>query len=70
MDNYCKLAIRYLKMNRRRSVITILGVVITTTLLVTFLNMAYLALIQSRNSYRESGVFYRDAGAGTGIISG
>lgn len=55
MDNYCKLAIRYLKMNRRRSVITILGVVITTTLLVTFLNMAYLALIQSRNSYRESG---------------
>ncbi len=55
MDNYCKLAIRYLKMNRRRSVITILGVVITTTLLVTFLNMAYLALIQFRNSYRESG---------------
>lgn len=55
MNHYTKLAIHYLKMNKRRSVITILGVVLTTTLLVIFLNLAYLALLHERSECRENG---------------
>lgn len=55
MDNYSKLAIRYLKMNRRRSNITILGVVITTALLFLFLNLSYCGLLHMRETYRADG---------------
>lgn len=55
MDNYRKLAIRYLNMNKRRSAIAIFGVVVTTVLLFTFLNVMCGLLEHERKIMREEG---------------
>lgn len=53
MNNYKTLAIRYLKMNKKRSLITIFGVVITTTILFTILNFGLCLLLAQREKVRE-----------------
>lgn len=53
MNNYKTLAIRYLKMNKKRSLITILGVVITTVILFTILNLGLCFLLAQREKERE-----------------
>ena len=55
MDNYRKLAIRYLNMNKRRSAIAIFGAVVTTVILFTFLNVMCGLLEHERKSMREEG---------------
>lgn len=53
MSNYKMLAIRYLKMNKKRSLLTILGVVITTVILFTILNLGLCYLLNRREKERE-----------------
>ncbi|MBP3505323.1 MAG: FtsX-like permease family protein [Lachnospiraceae bacterium] len=53
MDNYRKLAIRYLNMNKRRSAIAIFGVIVTTVILFTFLNVMCGLLENERKRERE-----------------
>lgn len=53
MDNYRKLAIRYLNMNKRRSAIAIFGVIVTTVILFTFLNVMCGLLENERKKERE-----------------
>lgn len=55
MENYTGLALRYLKMNKGRNRITILGVIITTVLCTVFLNLAYCFLLYSREDARQDG---------------
>lgn len=53
MKNYRTLALRYLKMNKKRSRITICGVVITTVILFLILNLAESYLFQQQKEIRE-----------------
>ena len=53
MSNYKMLAIRYLKMNKKRSLLTILGVIITTVILFTILNLGLCFLLNQREKARE-----------------
>lgn len=55
MDNYRTLAIRYLNMNKRRSAIAIFGVIVTTVVLFTFLNVMCGLLAHERKIMREEG---------------
>ena len=55
MKDYKQLAIRYLKMNRRRSLVTILGAVIATMVLYCILNLGWSKLLQYREQIREQG---------------
>ena len=54
MKDYKLLAIRYLKQNRQRSVITIIGTAVTVMLLYGFLNVAWGYLLQTREELRAS----------------
>lgn len=53
MGDYKKLAVRYLKANRARSIITIIGVAITVIVLYGGLNFAYSYLLNEREKVRE-----------------
>lgn len=53
MKDYKQLAIRYLKMNRRRSLVTIFGAVIATMVLYCILNLGWSKLLQYREQIRE-----------------
>lgn len=53
MKDYKQLAIRYLKMNRRRSLVTILGAMIATMVLYCILNLGWSKLLQYRDQLRE-----------------
>lgn len=55
MKDYKQLAIRYLKMNRRRSLVTIFGAVIATMVLYCILNLGWSKLLQYREQIREQG---------------
>lgn len=55
MGNYRQLAIRYLKMNKRRSLVTIFGVIVATTVLYVMLNLGWSALLKHRDNIREQG---------------
>ncbi|MCM1496463.1 MAG: ABC transporter permease [Bacteroides sp.] len=55
MNSYRMLAVRYLKMNKKRSLITILGVIITTVILFTVLNLGLCFLLNQREKERENG---------------
>ncbi len=52
MDNYKQLALRYLKLNKKRSVVTILGAAITVTILFALLNIGWSAVLHYRSSLR------------------
>lgn len=54
MENYRKLAVRYLNMNKKRNIITIFGVVVTTMLLFMFLNICYSLLVNEQKKAREA----------------
>lgn len=53
MNDYKQLAIQYLKMNRRRSIITVLGVTVAVALLYLILNMGWSGLLNYREVQRE-----------------
>ena len=53
MEHYYTLAIRYLQQNMRRTIVTILGVVLTAAVLYGGLNLAYCLLLQRRVELRE-----------------
>ncbi|MGN0155056.1 MAG: ABC transporter permease [Lachnospiraceae bacterium] len=55
MENYRQLAIRYLKMNKRRSLVTVFGVIVATTVLYVILNLGWSALLHYRDTIREKG---------------
>lgn len=54
MGDYKKLAMKYLKANRARSIITIIGVAITVMVLYGGLNLAYSYLIHARDEERKN----------------
>lgn len=53
MNNYKELAISYLKMNKKRSMVTVLGVTVAVTVLYTILNLGWSALLDYRETVRE-----------------
>lgn len=53
MTNYVFLAVRYLKQNKRRSIITVIGTTITVMVLFSCLNFSYCFLLQIRADRRE-----------------
>lgn len=53
MGDYKKLAVKYLKANRARSIITIIGVAITVMVLYGGLNFAYSYLLNAREETRQ-----------------
>lgn len=53
MRNYEELAICYLKMNKKRSIVTVLGVIVAVTVLYTILNLGWSALLNYRETLRE-----------------
>lgn len=54
MKDYRMLAVRYLKQNKQRSIITILGTTLTVMILYSLLNVGYGYLLQTRTELRES----------------
>lgn len=54
MDHYTDLAFRYIKMNRRRSILTVLGVSISVMFLYTLLNLGLSYLLNYREELRKS----------------
>ncbi|MBR1599234.1 MAG: ABC transporter permease [Lachnospiraceae bacterium] len=54
MEHYTDLAFRYIKMNKRRSVLTILGVAVAATLLYALLNLLWSYLLNYRDWLRET----------------
>ncbi|MGN0439102.1 MAG: ABC transporter permease, partial [Lachnospiraceae bacterium] len=53
MDNYKQLALRYLKLNRNRSIITVIGTAITVTVLFALLNLGWSAVLNLRTNLRQ-----------------
>lgn len=53
MTNYLGICRKYLKSNRKRSIITIIGVVITVVVLYAGLNLAYATLLNQREATRK-----------------
>ena len=53
MNDYRQLAVRYLKQNRKRTIITIAGTAFMVMILFTVLNLAWGALLAHRDSIRE-----------------
>ena len=53
MDNYRQMAVRYLKLNKKRSIVTILGVTVAVAVLYTMLNLGWSRLLQQREELRE-----------------
>lgn len=54
MNDYRKLAVRYLKMNRKRCIVTIVGVAVAVTILYVILNLSWSALLGMRENLRSS----------------
>lgn len=54
MEYYTDLAFRYIKMNKRRSVLTVMGVTVAVTLLYAILNLAWSYLLNYRDWLRET----------------
>lgn len=54
MNDYRKLAVRYLKMNRRRCIVTIMGVAVAVAILYVILNLGWSALLGMRENLRSS----------------
>lgn len=52
MKHYRELAFRYLTMNRRRSIVTILGVTMSVIILYSLLNLGWSALLKYRENIR------------------
>ena len=55
MKDYKQLAVRYLKMNRLRSLVTIFGAMIATMVIYCMLNLGWSKLLQYREQMREQG---------------
>lgn len=53
MKNYKKLAFRYLKMNRKRSIVTVMGVAVATIVLYLLLNLGWSGILNHRKMQRE-----------------
>ena len=53
MKDYKGLAVRYLKMNKKRSIVTITAVTIAVTVLYMILNLGWCYLLQQREELRE-----------------
>ena len=53
MDNYRTLAVRYLKMNKRRSIVTVMGVAVAVMVLYMILNLGWSAVLHEREKIRE-----------------
>lgn len=53
MDNYKQLALRYLKLNKNRSIITVIGTAITVTVLFALLNLGWSAVLNLRTNLRQ-----------------
>lgn len=53
MDNYKQLALRYLKLNKNRSIITVIGTAITVTVLYALLNLGWSAVLNLRTNLRQ-----------------
>lgn len=54
MESYRQLALRYLRANRVRSILTIIGVAVTVAALYAGLNIAYSRLLNMRDEVRET----------------
>ncbi|MDE6760934.1 MAG: ABC transporter permease [Lachnospiraceae bacterium] len=54
MNDYRKLAVRYLKLNKKRSIVTVIGVMVAVTVLYTLLNLGWSALLGMRENLRNS----------------
>ena len=54
MEDYKKLSIRYLKLNKRRSIVTILGVTVAVMVLYILLNLAWSRLLKERKDLRQT----------------
>lgn len=52
MENYKQLALKYLKLNRKRSILTICGVVVAVTILYAMLNLGWCKLLSERDRIR------------------
>ncbi len=53
MEHYKQLALRYLKINQRRSIITIIGVAVATAVLYVLLNLGWNLLLDYREAIRK-----------------
>ena len=53
MDNYRQIAFKYLKLNKRRCIVTVLGVMVAVAVLYTILNLGWSRLLQERKELRE-----------------
>ena len=53
MNNYRQMAFKYLKLNKKRCRITILGVMVAVAILYTILNLGWSRLLQQRKELRE-----------------
>ena len=53
MNNYRQMAVKYLKLNKKRSMVTIIGVAVAVTVLYTMLNLGWCRLLQQRKELRE-----------------
>ena len=53
MNNYRQMAVRYLKLNKKRSMVTVIGVTVAVTVLYTMLNLGWCWLLQERKTLRE-----------------
>ena len=53
MDNYRQMAFKYLKLNKKRCIVTVLGVMVAVAVLYTILNLGWSRLLQQRKELRE-----------------
>lgn len=53
MENYKRLSIRYLKLNKRRSIVTVLGVATAVMVLYLLLNLGWSRLLKERKNLRQ-----------------
>lgn len=54
MENYKELSIRYLKLNKRRSIVTVLGVATAVMVLYLLLNLGWSRLLKERKDLRQT----------------
>lgn len=53
MDNYKQIAVRYLKLNKKRSLLTVIGVTVAVTVLYAALNLGWSVLLTQRENLRD-----------------
>lgn len=53
MNNYKAMAFRYLKLNKKRTAVTIIGVTVAVTVLYAMLNLGWCGLLNEREKLRE-----------------